>query len=88
MLNPNKNKEGWLIFQTPLGKYCKIRAHRKGMIPKNWAVSKHCAWYETSGELTEMAHGLIEIVNREQAKWYGSPAAHDFGLIIGMLSDG
>ena len=86
MLNTNKNKEGWLIYKTPLGKYCKVRAFRRKIIPKNWKEATFL--HMQSGDLTEMSHGMIEIVTKEQAEWYGSPAAHDFGLIIGMLSDG
>jgi hypothetical protein len=78
-----QGKEGWLVVQTPFGKYAKVRKSRRNLIPPSWQVHKKGAmFYNSQGELLEMTHGLIEIISRKQASWYGSPMAHDFGTMI------
>lgn len=79
--------QNYLIFKTPLGKHCKVKKTSRSFIPKGWQEITGY-YFNKDGTLNEMGEGIIEIVNKQQAEWYGSPASHDFGFIIGMISDG
>jgi len=86
MFDTNQDEERWLIYKTPLGKYCKVSDKRKNVAYADWQPIVGAMFYNRDGSLNEMGDGIIEIVNREQARWYSSPAAHDFGMIIGMIN--
>jgi hypothetical protein len=77
----------WLIFKTRLGKHCKVHRLNLEYIPKDWQEITG-SYFNNDGTMNEMGEGIIEIISKEQAKWYGSPASHDFGFIIGMIADG
>lgn len=79
----NKN---WIVARTPRGKYCKVKRSNRAIIPTAWGVYyKGSPWFEKSGDLSDRGLGLLEIKSRKHAKWFASPAAHDFGLLIGLI---